>query len=367
MKIHRPRLEGNFTIIPNETLRDDRLSYLARGVLAEILSRPDDWSATVADLAARARGVRGDRGEGRDTVGAAFRELQEAGYLTRVRTRGERGRISTEVHISSFSAGHTDSGTSRSRSDQRKQASPQVAPTTAEPSPVAPAETIVPAGRTNNGTARGRPDLQEQASSQVAPTTAEPSPVGTAETREIAGRTGNGMSRSRPDQPIGASSQVAPTTGRAVVYKKTQSEDSLSRRPGAPLHALLAAQVPDVTARETQTILEMIAQRPGVRSPGAVLRREIDDGAAAALVAQVRKTRSDSRRASRAPWCGSCSDDRTRQRENEDGQPYRCPVCHPLAIKNAARRQPVAVSHGGQAVPDEMPDELPADWGEWPA
>jgi hypothetical protein len=110
----------------------------------------------------------------------------------------------------------------------------------------------------------------------------------------------------------------------------------------------------------------MVGDRPGVRSPVAVLSREISDGNAAALVAQFRRT-STSRASSRPAWCGSCSDDRRRQRENNQGQPYRCPVCHPLAIKSAERRQPAMVSGGEAAAPDELPDQLPADWGEWPA
>jgi hypothetical protein len=30
------------------------------------------------------------------------------------------------------------------------------------------------------------------------------------------------------------------------------------------------------------------------------------------------------------PWCGEC-DEKTRQREDPEGRPYRCPSCHPLA------------------------------------
>ena len=31
------------------------------------------------------------------------------------------------------------------------------------------------------------------------------------------------------------------------------------------------------------------------------------------------------------PWCGKC-EERTRQLENAEGLPYRCPRCHPLAV-----------------------------------
>ena len=86
MKIHRSRPGGHFTQIPDETLRDGRLSYAARGVLAEILSRPDDWTTNADDIWPRAHRERGSRGEGRDTLHGVFAELEAAGYLDRVRT-----------------------------------------------------------------------------------------------------------------------------------------------------------------------------------------------------------------------------------------------------------------------------------------
>ena len=33
----------------------------------------------------------------------------------------------------------------------------------------------------------------------------------------------------------------------------------------------------------------------------------------------------------RPPWCGEC-DEHTRLRENDQGQPYRCPRCNPRAV-----------------------------------
>jgi hypothetical protein len=157
VKIHRSQPEARFTIIPDETLRDPQLSYAARGVLAEILSRPDDWATTADAIWARARRERGKKGEGRDVVRAAFAELETAGYLHRGRRRGARGRFVTDVHVfdapdgleawqaceafragivvdnsppGDVSAGRTDDDTGSRRSDLGKHASSQVAPTT---------------------------------------------------------------------------------------------------------------------------------------------------------------------------------------------------------------------------------------------
>jgi hypothetical protein len=86
--IRAPRPESHFTLVRNETLRDSRLSYRARGVLATILSRPDDWSTTIESLSR-------DGSDGVHAVRSAMKELEEVGYVIRRRERDARGRIRT--------------------------------------------------------------------------------------------------------------------------------------------------------------------------------------------------------------------------------------------------------------------------------
>lgn len=114
MKIRRSRPAADFTIIPNAALRDDRLSYCARDVLVELLSRPDGWETNADALSERARRHRGSgRGEGRRAMRAAFAELEAIGYMIRHREQAAGGRFVTvlEVHDTPQDRG-TANGTS---------------------------------------------------------------------------------------------------------------------------------------------------------------------------------------------------------------------------------------------------------------
>jgi hypothetical protein len=77
--------ERDFTMIPNEWLRDTRLTFRARGILALLMSYAEGYSVTIKNLAA-------NNPEGRDALEAAARELETEGYLER-RKRRNRGMI----------------------------------------------------------------------------------------------------------------------------------------------------------------------------------------------------------------------------------------------------------------------------------
>ncbi|MEE4419560.1 hypothetical protein [Streptomyces bugieae] len=116
LKIRRSKPAANFTILPNELLRDDRLTYCARGVLAELLSRPSGWETNADALSERARRHRGDVvGEGRRGLRAAFAELEAAGYVIRRKEKAEKGRFVTVLEVYDVPQGRgTARGTSAS-------------------------------------------------------------------------------------------------------------------------------------------------------------------------------------------------------------------------------------------------------------
>src|SRR5690606_37540642 len=78
--IYRSNPETEYTKLANSFLQDSRLSYEARGLLAELLSRPDDWEVTVAAIVKSGPA-------GRDKIYRMMKEAEKYGYAT---TRKER-------------------------------------------------------------------------------------------------------------------------------------------------------------------------------------------------------------------------------------------------------------------------------------
>lgn len=99
VRIHRSEPERGFTIIPNATLQDQRLSMTARGVLADILSRPDGWQTNADAMVEQAHKMRPNAAEGRRAMRAAYAELEAAGYLVRTLMRGKDGTMRTEMDV----------------------------------------------------------------------------------------------------------------------------------------------------------------------------------------------------------------------------------------------------------------------------
>ncbi len=93
MIVRTPHRE-KWLIMSRVGLEDARLSWKARGLLAYLLSKPDNWNVMIAHLVKQAP-------DGRDSVMSGLRELRQAGYIVSSRSRSETGTFDgwdTEVH-----------------------------------------------------------------------------------------------------------------------------------------------------------------------------------------------------------------------------------------------------------------------------
>ncbi|TQF04379.1 hypothetical protein E6W39_21840 [Kitasatospora acidiphila] len=92
MRVHRSRHERGFTALPNAMLQDRSLSYTARGLLADLLSRHDGWREDAKRLADTSP-------QGRTAVSKALRELTRAGYYRVEKVRQSDGTFHSVAHV----------------------------------------------------------------------------------------------------------------------------------------------------------------------------------------------------------------------------------------------------------------------------
>ncbi|CAN3983415.1 hypothetical protein [Kitasatospora purpeofusca] len=92
MRVHRSAHVRNFTVLPNAVLQYRRLSYTARGLLADLLSRPDGWREDGRHMADSSP-------QGRGAIRKALKELTDAGYYRVEKIRMPDGTIRTETHV----------------------------------------------------------------------------------------------------------------------------------------------------------------------------------------------------------------------------------------------------------------------------
>lgn len=103
MTIRRAPRKANFTVLPNEALTDDRLSFKARGLLAYILSKPDHWKTSSHQLAKVGP-------DGLTSVRTGMKELQDLGYASLLKQRNSDGTFVSEWLIGDSTGSETDAG-----------------------------------------------------------------------------------------------------------------------------------------------------------------------------------------------------------------------------------------------------------------
>ena len=79
------RCPKSFVTMDKTFLEDDRLSFKAKGILAYLLSKPDNWKVIVGNLVNYSK-------DGKSAVYAGLKELKECGYYVKTPIRSEDGR-----------------------------------------------------------------------------------------------------------------------------------------------------------------------------------------------------------------------------------------------------------------------------------
>lgn len=91
--IRKRKRTANFVQISNIPIQDSSLSWEARGMLTYLMSLPEDWEISQADLVNRCRQAK------RSKTSRIFNELIKAGYIVKERERQEAGKFKGFVYL----------------------------------------------------------------------------------------------------------------------------------------------------------------------------------------------------------------------------------------------------------------------------
>lgn len=86
MSIIRVEKNKNYSVINNTGIIDKNLSFKAKGILAYLLSKPDNWRCVPSDLAANSC-------DGQKAIYSGLRELRSQGYMIKRPIRDKRNVI----------------------------------------------------------------------------------------------------------------------------------------------------------------------------------------------------------------------------------------------------------------------------------
>ena len=89
MAILRNASRGKYTVLNNGIFRDENLSAKSLGILAKMLSLPDNWEFSVTGLCSIFKK------DGIDSIRNGLKELEQNGYLVRNRVRDESGKLTS--------------------------------------------------------------------------------------------------------------------------------------------------------------------------------------------------------------------------------------------------------------------------------
>ena len=83
--------QRDYTVMNNTFLRDNKLSWKAKGLFAYILSLPEDWKIYLNELQTHAT-------DGETSLRSAIKELTDNGYMVQKRLKDDKGRWTSYVY-----------------------------------------------------------------------------------------------------------------------------------------------------------------------------------------------------------------------------------------------------------------------------
>ena len=90
-KFIKTKKERNYTVLDNSFIKDVKLSWKAKGVMAYLLSLPEDWTIHLSEIETHAT-------DGKDSLRSALKELKEYNYLKAYQKK-ENGKFGEMVYI----------------------------------------------------------------------------------------------------------------------------------------------------------------------------------------------------------------------------------------------------------------------------
>ncbi|MDR1067082.1 MAG: helix-turn-helix domain-containing protein, partial [Clostridiales bacterium] len=92
MAVFRVDKTQNYTVMSKLHLRNESLTLKAKGLLSQMLSLPEEWDYTLVGLSHINR-------ERIDAIREAVKELERAGYVTRLHVRDSKGRMTGTEYV----------------------------------------------------------------------------------------------------------------------------------------------------------------------------------------------------------------------------------------------------------------------------
>lgn len=86
MAVFRVNKSKNYTVMSNYHLKDENMSFKAKGLLSMMLSLPDDWDYSIKGIVSISK-------ENKTSIQSTLKELEEYKYLKRTKKQNEKGQF----------------------------------------------------------------------------------------------------------------------------------------------------------------------------------------------------------------------------------------------------------------------------------